>query len=168
MTDTKKALEMAIKALEDAQKCLMGHLFLEKLPYVEAINACKEALEQPAQEHLSWMNLHKELGFMKWIGADEGWDKAIEAVRNRLIELSETTSTHVAIVSETYQSRHTIELNGKGLHQGTKLYTHPKQWQGLSDEEIWDIANFLGKNKEWDYPVMFAKTIEMHLKEKNT
>ena len=43
-----------------------------------------------------------------------------------------------------------------------------KEWQGLSDEEIWDIANFLGKNKEWDYPVMFAKTIEQALKEKNT
>ena len=48
-----------------------------------------------------------------------------------------------------------------------KLYTHPKQWQGLSDDEIWDIANFLGKNKEWDYPVMFAKTIEKVLREKN-
>ena len=48
------------------------------------------------------------------------------------------------------------------------LYTHPKEWQGLSDDEIWNIANFLGKNKEWDYPVMFAKTIEKALKEKNT
>ena len=46
------------------------------------------------------------------------------------------------------------------------LYTHPKEWQGLSDDEIWNIANFLGKNKEWDYPVMFAKTIEQALKEK--
>lgn len=42
-----------------------------------------------------------------------------------------------------------------------------KDWVGLSDDEIWDIANFLGKNKEWDYPVMFAKTIEKALKEKN-
>jgi hypothetical protein len=41
------------------------------------------------------------------------------------------------------------------------------QWQGLTDDEIWDIANFLGKNKEWDYPVMFAKTIEKILREKN-
>ena len=48
------------------------------------------------------------------------------------------------------------------------LYTHPKERQGLSDEEIWDIANFLGKNKEWDYPVMFAKTIDKALREKNT
>ena len=48
------------------------------------------------------------------------------------------------------------------------LYTHPApSWQELSDDEIWDIANFLGKNKEWDYPVMFAKTIEKALKEKN-
>ena len=47
------------------------------------------------------------------------------------------------------------------------LYTHPKEWQGLSDDEIWNIANFLGKNKR-DYPVMFAKTIEKALKEKNT
>ena len=48
------------------------------------------------------------------------------------------------------------------------LYTTPsREWQSLSDDEIWDIANFLGKNKEWDYPVMFAKTIEKALKEKN-
>ena len=48
------------------------------------------------------------------------------------------------------------------------LYTHPApSWQELSDDEIWNIANFLGKNKEWDYPVMFAKTIEKALKEKN-
>ena len=42
-----------------------------------------------------------------------------------------------------------------------------KEWQRLSDDEIWNIANFLGKNKEWDYPVMVAKTIEKALKEKN-
>ena len=49
-----------------------------------------------------------------------------------------------------------------------KIDSLSKEWQGLSDDEIWDIANFLGKNKEWDYPVMVAKTIEKALKEKNT
>jgi hypothetical protein len=51
----------------------------------------------------------------------------------------------------------------------TPVYTAPpsREWQSLSDDEIWDIANFLGKNKEWDYPVMFAKTIEKALREKN-
>jgi hypothetical protein len=64
----------------------------------------------------------------------------------------------------------TAEIDLKGYHSDfwqRPLYTHPKQWQGLSDDEIWDIANFLGKNKEWDYPVMFAKTIEKVLREKN-
>jgi hypothetical protein len=42
-----------------------------------------------------------------------------------------------------------------------------KEWQSLSDDEIWDIANFLGKNKEWDYPIMFARLIERALREKN-
>ena len=59
-----------------------------------------------------------------------------------------------------------LKLGYDDLPNGTPFYTHPKQWQGLSQEEIWDIANFLGKNKEWDYPIMFAKTIEQALKEK--
>jgi len=56
----------------------------------------------------------------------------------------------------------------EGVFVEDKNLKQQKQWQGLSDEEIWDIANFLGKNKEWDYPVMFAKTIEKVLREKNT
>jgi len=59
-----------------------------------------------------------------------------------------------------------LKLGYDDLPNGTPFYTHPKQWQTLSDDEIWDIANFLGKNKEWD-SVMFAKTIEKALKEKN-
>ena len=55
----------------------------------------------------------------------------------------------------------------EGVFVEDKNLKQQKQWQGLSDEEIWDIANFLGKNKEWDYPVMFAKTIDKALKEKN-
>jgi hypothetical protein len=29
-------------------------------------------------------DLHEELGKMKWMGEDEGWDKAIKAVRDEL------------------------------------------------------------------------------------
>jgi len=32
-------------------------------------------------------SLHKELGQMHWIGSDEGWDLAIEAVRTRITEI---------------------------------------------------------------------------------
>ena len=66
-------------------------------------------------------------------------------VINEDVEVSEAAITLIGIVNDMIK---------------------PKEWQELSDDEIWNIANFLGKNKEWDYPVMFAKTIEKALKEK--
>ena len=78
------------------------------------------------------------------------------------------------------QGRECICECKEALEQPTNMVTIPldkledmqrrlklKEWQSLSDAEIWDIANFLGKNKEWDYPVMFAKTIDKALREKN-
>jgi hypothetical protein len=77
-------------------------------PMEQAIAALKAALEQPeptvkeslmVPQHiadhltttdLAWLETRrlvrvwKELGQMRWMGADEGWDKAIEAVRARL------------------------------------------------------------------------------------
>jgi uncharacterized small protein (DUF1192 family) len=46
------------------------------------------------------------------------------------------------------------------------LYTTPsREWQSLSVEEIEEAVNYL--NVKIDYPIMFARLIEMHLKEKN-
>lgn len=45
------------------------------------------------QEPVAWMDLHKELGKLRWMGGDEGWDNAINAVRDRLIELSAPVRT---------------------------------------------------------------------------
>jgi hypothetical protein len=50
------------------------------------------------------------------------------------------------------------------------LYTAPRQWQGLTDEEInnlWDghIVPVFGKNGI--NPIVFARAIEAKLKEKN-
>ena len=116
-----EALKMAIEAL------LTGN------QYADAINSCKEALEQPAQEPVAWINY-------VWKPYEEESDDA---------------AFYPDFDLDTYD-------NG-----GDPLYTHPAPtWQGLSDDDIWNIANFLGKNKEWDYPVMFAKTIEKALKEK--
>ena len=56
----------------------------------------------------------------------------------------------------------------KLTNEQVKATPPSREWQTLSDDEIWNIANFLGKNKQQDYPVMFAKTIEKALKEKNT
>jgi len=95
-------------------------------------------------------------------------DTAFEAWEARGKLEQPTTQEPVAWMNDIAFSMEKDELTADKFGDIVPLYTHPKQWQGLSDEEIWDIANFLGKNKEWDYPVMFAKTIEMALKEKNT
>ena len=105
-----EALKMAIEFMETLTIDVGIKTWNEK-HRKGAINACKEALEQPAQEPVTWGN-----------------------------------------PTYNYAVHHKVEPS----------------WQGLSNDEIWDIANFLGKNKEWDYPVMFAKTIEKALKEKNT
>jgi hypothetical protein len=90
----------------------------------------------------------------------------------------QTEALRMAIEALIYHTEQTrpIEDTDKAL-QACKEALEPtvaelndeylREWQSLSDEEIWDIANFLGKNKEWDYPVMFAKTIEKALREKN-
>ena len=57
----------------------------------------KESLQVPAEvaatlttTDIAWLatcrltKLWHELGLMRWAGADEGWDRAIEAVRSRL------------------------------------------------------------------------------------
>ena len=57
----------------------------------------KESLQVPAEvaaalttTDIAWLEtrrltkLWQELGQMRWAGADEGWDRAIEAIRNRL------------------------------------------------------------------------------------
>jgi len=82
-----------------------------------------------------------------------------------LSEINTTTHTLKELMAEAWQARG--ELDAKRIAELEAL-AEQLEWQGLSDDEIWDIANFLGKNKEWDYPVMFAKTIEKVLKEKNT
>jgi hypothetical protein len=54
---------------------------------------------------------------------------------------------------------------------GTPLYTAPRKWQGLTDEEIgslWDghVVPVFGKNGI--NPIVFARAIEAKLREKNT
>ena len=185
MTDTKKALEMAIEALEDAQKCLMGHLFLEKLPYVEAINACEEALEQPTQEPVATIQQFER----KWIDK-EALEQPAEP---RLVSYALDGSTCTLNIDgeEVYFNREqpaqepvkvygiledgdyiSVEATKEGAIKVCEdmnkhdwnctykpLYTHPHQWQGLTDDEIQELTH---------YDIKFARAIEQSLREKNT
>ena len=114
--------------------------------FMAGFKACKEALEQPTN--------------MVTIPLDK-----LEDMQRRLKE--QPTQEPVAYFKkwEDKSGEHK-DIKFSNSEGYKPLYTHPKEWQGLSNDEIWDIANFLGKNKKWDYPVMFAKTIEQALKEK--
>jgi len=154
-----EALKMAIEALEDAQKCLMGHLFLEKLPYVEAINACEEALEQPTQEPVATIQQFER----KWI--DKEALKQPEEPRLVSYALDCSTCTLNIDGEEVYFNReqpaqepvawlykrekysgdwYVVTNYEKENDSGSQnieaydipLYTHPHQWQGLTDDEI--------------------------------
>jgi len=124
-TQTQEALKMAIEWIEN--------------PFVttpalktEVLNACKKALEQPAQEPVAWTDEYKN--FLEW-------DK--ESLCDK------------AVCKE---------------HEAIPLYTHPHQWQGLTDDEIQNILTPIvlldNADSVTDYEI--ARAIEQALKEKNT
>ena len=46
------------------------------------------------QRRNTLLNLRYELGKLKWMGADDGWDAAIEAVRKHCLEESKKVPNH--------------------------------------------------------------------------
>ena len=116
-----EAIHKALKVLN----CLNNDRVYETAWVKGAINACEEALEQPAQEPVAWMS-----------------------------KMGSFTA-----IAETK----------KQLPKGTEpipLYTHPHQWQGLTDDEITEIYE---KSCPREIVSMqdFAHAIEAKLKEKN-
>jgi hypothetical protein len=106
MTDLRTAaqrlLEAIDRALPEAPLCSAFDVVADTADDLRAALAqpkptVKESLMVPQHiaDHLTttdlaWLETRrlvrvwKELGQMRWMGADEGWDKAIEAVRARL------------------------------------------------------------------------------------
>ena len=126
-----KALQMAINALTNCSN------------FEKAINACKEALEQPAQEPVAWYwdNHHRDK--IPCVGVERGNPK-MDAIFGTPIP----------------------------------LYTHPHQWQGLTDDELSHLKYLHVDYELFDegeygtecnvYVDDFAKAIEQALKENNT
>jgi hypothetical protein len=119
-----EALKMAIEALNT--------LRIEKGSiYQQAISACKEALEQPAQEPVEVYGI-----------LDDGDYVSVEATKKGAIKQCE------------FMNKHDCNCTYK------PLYTHPHQWQGLTDDEISQL--FVGHTA-----IDFARAIEQALKDKN-
>ena len=66
-------------------------------------------------------------------------------------------------------SGQTVEMNDVGLERFAKLVRaaieQPRQWQGLTDEEIAEVIS--GQFAERNYWVKITKALEAKLKEKN-
>jgi hypothetical protein len=131
------ALKMAIKAL------LTGHHHIDLCN--EAINACKEALEQPNRFE-GYTTI--EIGHKKIAQEPVAWIKQWENMFGKHKDI-------VFIKTDEY----------------SPLYTHPHQWQGLTDDEINEIVRNVSDDMyPWKGNMLIGKiirAIEQELKTKN-
>ena len=96
--------------------------------------------------------------------------KAVKACKEALEQptIQELYDNGGNMTITTQSLTHVIGLDNKGYEAVVKLqsplYTHPKQWQGLSDDEIEEL--FPDESKLFSLED-FARAIEAKLKEKN-
>jgi hypothetical protein len=148
MTTKDEALRMAIEALWLSREHIKLHQGTNNVVDAtdKALNACKEALEQPSQEPVALIFPENRWYIPSPLDKDE---KQIEFNRGFA------------------QGFNDCILHVK-LHNQKPLYTHPHQWQGLTDDEIEQAI--LSKNKAgewWGMCLDIARAIEAKLKEKN-
>jgi hypothetical protein len=151
MTKQSRALQMAINALTNCSG------------FEEAIQACKEALEQPT--NMVTVPLDKLEDMQRRLKTTQ------EPVKNKpygyvwfdMNMEKRFTNIYPPITGE------------KALGEATPLYTHPKEWQGLSDDEISDcfetgVVKWKKESPETYYSDMdlfIYRAIEAKLREKN-
>ena len=131
-----EALKMAIEFIHKTQFESGGNYYVNR---DKTIQACKEALEQPTN--------------MVTIPLDK-----LEDMQRKLKE--QPTKEPMIIKQDNGM---VLKLGYDDLPNGTPFYTHPKEWQGLSDDEILDIKVKAGLGNWYD----FSRAIEQSLKEKN-
>lgn len=142
-------------------------LVINYLTHFAALVAAHEREKQAEQEPVAWMDLHKELGQLRWAGKDIGWDLAIDAVRNRLEELyaapvQQVEQEPVAKVTDVFPTR--IEwLKEATLNQ--YLYATPARTKDLTDDEIASICADLPFDENFDITV--ARAVIAADREKN-
>ena len=147
MNKQTEALKMAIEALESAYGVLECEGMIP-IGYESAIQACKEALAQPAKNIRDSFN---------------------EMLEDKVSYYKNKQSAQKPVAKGFIRSLVSIDKNGIETWKEEPFYTSAPSWQGLSDDEIDDVwfevvkeNNFEGTGK------YFARAIEQALKEKNT
>ena len=180
MVTKDEALKMAIEALE----MHVPHYIKDR--GCDALIACKEALEQPAQELVAWtksidkaletlefyvgsvdtstLHPHVKLNYEDFLSIV----KSIKQFKNSIVNTNReimyfglsSKNEWIKISKDTFDFR----VNNK---RKMKLYTHPTpSWVGLSDDEI-DEINGSPMALESSGLYDFARAIEQALRNKN-
>ncbi len=181
-----EALKMAIKVLSCPSQGRGD-------PTLKALNACKEVLEQPftrdwketINERIASDSEFKEALEQKEVGDAEIRQMLndIEYYQKRVEALEQPAQEPVAVIEHynetpTWTVKHfTVAKRVRLLKHISeipigKLYTHPHQWQGLTDDDMsiifdkfdWKEIEIAGEHLDL---FKFSHTIEQALKEKN-
>jgi hypothetical protein len=189
--DKNEALKMAIEFINKSQFESGGNYYVNR---DKTINACKEALEQPAQEVECSNHPDAPHGFCRdashsagrYVCECEGWQveqpaqepvATIQQFERKWIDkeaLEQSAQEPVGYLQEE-------SPNGKGFFatylpmkdmKNKPLYTHPHQWQGLSSNELEliEMKSYTLQVSVNDYEfstISFYEGIEQALKEKN-
>jgi len=113
--------------------------------------------------------IHKALKVLNCLNNDRVYETAwVKGAINACEEaLKQPTQEPVAWTKESELTRVTTlrfpmamwKNKYASIENNIPLYTHPHQWQGLTDDEIQELTH---------YDIKFARAIEQSLREKNT
>ena len=177
-----KALKLAIEGYEECLENLQGwaayasEYFQDKWDlegevkdHKDKINACKEALEQPAMPN----NCRPLEEVIAEYEKDPAKKEALDKARVRFREWLEQPAqepyayeiTHLSATSPPpYFVRHNPVYKTNASTKVTPLYTHPHQWQGLTDDEMEKVFESIETSTTHR---KIYRAIEAKLKEKN-
>jgi len=145
MTTLREAALMALGALE----YIDSPLHVREIDKVgKAINNLRIALEQP--DHTE-----QPIGMVTW--AEEIIDDLHNLYDNEMIKESDSDDALIRLDQAIYAVKEASER---------QTTSHQREWQGLTDEEIWSDGSRMGLSE--DGIRRFAREIEAKLKEKNT
>ena len=167
MTKQTEALRMAIEVFEQEEST-----WFDTTDMAKAYQACKEALEQPAQEPVAWINVKDKLP--KETGRYLVYVEAIHDLGNAHYIWNAGFNPNDRVFQEETMEGATVThwMNLPNTPNGISHYIDPSHpapsWQGLSDDEIGRLAVFDGLHHV-EIPLLakFILAIEQALKEKN-
>ena len=109
---------------------------------------------------------------LEWLSYSERTAKQLEAIDacKEALQSEASEQEPVAYMYADEKTAHVLWKGDKPPAETIALYTHPHQWQGLTDDEIDKIFEDIiaGCYGDDGFYIKFTHAIEQALKEKNT